>query len=89
MARFGAHLLTAAGLLACASGATTCGAGGNGATQSEALRLEDYTPARPINITDQPLSTIVLVEQQPGATGSDVVASDGKGVVIRRRPGGN
>ncbi|WP_185965182.1 two-partner secretion domain-containing protein [Glacieibacterium frigidum] len=73
----------------CAIGATTCGGGGSGATPSEALRLEDYTPPRPIDITDQPLSTVLIVDQQPGATDTYVVEGAGGGIVIRRRPGGN
>jgi len=70
----------------CLVGSLSCGVGGIGATPAEALRIEEYTPPRPVDITDAPLSTVLIVDQAPGASGSFTIGTEDGGIVIRRRP---
>ena len=69
----------------CIVGSLTCGSGGGGATPAEALRLEDYQPPRPIDVLDEPLSTVLIVEQAPAALEVLTIGTDSDTVVIRKR----
>ena len=70
----------------CIVGAGICG----GATDAEpgaALRVEEYSPPRPIDLADAPLTTVLVVEQNQNNLDVLTVGTDADAIVIRKRPG--
>jgi len=69
----------------CIVGGGICTAGGSDLdTPSEALRIEDYQPPRPIDITDSPLTTVLIADNIVGQGDRLTVVNDADAIVIRR-----
>ena len=68
----------------CIVGGGICTAGGSDIdTPSTALRVEDYQPPRPVDLTDSPLSTVLIADNVVGKTGQLTVINESNGIVIR------
>ena len=70
----------------CIVGGGDC-TGQPGANPSEALRVEAYQPPRPIDITDGPLTTVLVIDQQLDGLDVLTIDNDGKVIVIKKKPG--
>ena len=68
----------------CIVGGGMCTAGGQDPnTPATALRVEDYKPPRPIDLTDTPVSTVLVAEAVTGSASKLTVVNETNGIVIR------
>ncbi|QXQ06360.1 filamentous hemagglutinin N-terminal domain-containing protein [Sphingosinicellaceae bacterium] len=70
----------------CIVGGGDC-TGQPGANPSEALRIEAYQTPRPVDITDGPLTTVLVIDQQLDGLDVLTVDNDGNVIVIKKKPG--
>lgn len=72
----------------CLVGGGDCAGAGQGSEPGDALRVEDYQPPRPIDITDNPLTTVLFVEQQPSDLDVLTIGTDDNAIIIRKKTPG-